>query len=469
MSASNHGLHEDVSFRDRIPTVTAKGGRNWIYALKPSGKWYTWRTLLSYFYLILFFALPFISINGNPALMLNVVEGRFSIFGILFWPQDFFIFGLGMVTMVIFVYLFTMIYGRLFCGWICPQTIFMEMVFRKIEWAIEGGPQKQKALNRGPWNTEKIVKKMVKHILFFALALLIAHTFLAYIIGIDELKKIVSEPVSQHVGGFVALMAFTAVFYGVYAFMREIVCTVVCPYGRLQGVLLDRNSVIVAYDYNRGEPRGKGKRTEDSKLGDCIDCLQCVQVCPTGIDIRNGTQLECINCTACIDACNTIMDKVKKPRGLIRYASEDNIASKKKFEFSARMKAYSMVLLLLLAGMSFMLATRKDVDATLMRAKGQLFQEVGKDSLSNLYTMTLLNKTNDRKSISLELVDHAGSIKLVGKDSLTVAPASQLEVTMFIILPKSTITSRSTDLRLGIVNEGKQIDVVKTKFLGYTE
>ncbi len=461
--------NNDVSFRDRIPTVNAKGGRNWIYALKPSGKWFKWRSWLSYAYLILFFAGPFIRINGNPALLLNVVEGKFSILGILFWPQDFFIFGVGMVTMVIFVYLFTMIYGRLFCGWICPQTIFMEMVFRKIEWAIEGNPSRQKALNRGPWNTEKILKKTFKHILFFALSLLIAHTFLAYIIGIDALRQIVTEPVSQHVGGFVALMAFTAVFYAVYAFVREIVCTVVCPYGRLQGVLLDRNSVIVAYDYNRGEPRTKGKRADIAAAGDCIDCLQCVNVCPTGIDIRNGTQLECINCTACIDACNTIMDKVGRPQGLIRYASENNIASKQRFSFTTRMKAYSAVLLLLISAMSFMLITRDDVDATLMRAKGQLYQEVGSDSLSNLYTMTLLNKTNLQKEISLEVLDHDGTIRLVSKDKLLVMPEAQLEVTLFIVIPKSQITNRSTAIRLGVNENGKRIDVLKTNFLGYTE
>lgn len=460
---------KEVSFRDRIPTVTEKGGRNWIYALQPSGKWYRWRTILSIFYLVLFFAGPFIRINGNPALLLNVVDGEFSILGFLFWPQDFFIFGLGMVTLVIFVYLFTMIYGRLFCGWVCPQTIFMEMVFRKIEWAIEGNPARQRALNNGPWTTEKIVKKTAKHIIFFAISLLIAHTFLAYIIGIDELKKIISEPVAQHVGGFVALLAFTGAFYAVYAYVREIVCTVVCPYGRLQSVLLDSRSVIVAYDYNRGEPRGKGKRTETSALGDCIDCHQCVEVCPTGIDIRNGTQMECINCTACIDACNNIMDKVNKPRGLIRYASENNISFKEKFRFTTRMKAYSAVLFLLIAGMSFMLATREDVDATVMRTKGQLFQEVGTDSLSNLYTMTLLNKTNETKQIDINMLNHAGRVSYVGKTELVVAPASQLEVTMFIIIPKTEIKSRSTEIELGINDAGKKINTIKTNFLGYTQ
>lgn len=461
----------DESFRDRMPSVTEKGKRNWIYAWKPEGKWYNLRTFLSVFYLILFFSLPFIKIKGNPALQINIVEGKFSILGMIFWPQDFFIFGVAAVTFVVFIYLFTMIYGRIFCGWACPQTIFMEMVFRKLEWMIEGNPNKQRALTKAPWNSEKIIKRGLKHILFFALSFVIANTFLSYIIGYENLFHIIGEPVSKHFGGFLAIVIFTFAFYIVYAFAREIVCTIICPYGRLQGVLLDKNSIIVAYDYVRGEPRGRGKRPSDEGLGDCIDCKQCVVVCPTGIDIRNGTQLECVNCTACIDACNHVMDKVGLPKGLIRYASENEIAEKKPFQFSARMKAYSVVLLLLVTGLGFLLASRDDVDVTLMRAKGMLFQEVGKnqDSLSNLYQMTMVNKTHKDITVEIKVENMPGVINFIGHKELKTPAEGQAEATFFIVLPKTAIKERDSQLKLGIYKDGELIRTVKTSFLGYTE
>ncbi len=462
-------IKHDESFRDRMSSVNEKGKRNWIYAWKPSGFWYKRRSLLSILYIIVFFSLPFIRINGNPAMQLNVVEGKFSILGMLFWPQDFFIFGVAMVTGVVFIYLFTMIYGRIFCGWACPQTIFMEMVFRKIEWAIEGNPNKQRSLNNGPWTREKITKKGLKHVLFFVLSFIIANTFLAYIIGTEGLFSIISEPISNHVAGFTAIVIFTYAFYGVYAYAREIVCTVICPYGRLQGVLLDHNSLVVAYDYNRGEPRGKGKHTEKAALGDCIDCNQCVVVCPTGIDIRNGTQLECINCTACIDACDHVMDKVGSPRGLIRYASENELAEKRPFRFTTRMKAYSAVLFLLLGGLGFMLITRSDVDVTVMRARGQLFQEVGTDSLSNLYMMNMLNKTTKPIHVEMKLENFPGRINLVGNELLNTPAEGSAEATFFVVIPKSAILKRDSKVVIGIYQEGKRIRKITTGFLGYTE
>jgi cytochrome c oxidase accessory protein FixG len=456
------------SFRDSIPTVTEKGKRRWIYAWQPVGKLYNIRKWLSIFYIISFFSLPFISINGNPFFLLNVVEGKFSIFGMIFWPQDFFVFGIAMVSFVIFIVLFTMVYGRSFCGWACPQTIFMEMLFRRIEWMVEGNPNQQKILNRQSWGSEKIFRKTVKHILFFILSFLIANTFLMYIIGSVGLFEIITAPVSQHVGSFVALLFFTFIFYSVYAYAREIICTVVCPYGRLQGVLLDKNSMMVTYDYNRGEPRAKGKRPNPT-LGDCIDCGQCVGVCPTGIDIRNGPQLECINCTACIDACNSIMHKINLKEGLIRIASENEIATKTPFRFTTKMKSYSVVLLLLLASMVFMIATRSAVDAKVLRAKGQMYQEVGTDSLSNLYNVMLVNKTHDEVPVVLRLENVKGTIRFVGKQHTIVPKEGQAEALFFVVLDKKSLRNRETEIIIGIYKNGKRIKEIATSFLGYVE
>ena len=461
-------LTDNASFRDKIPTVSEKGSRNWIYAWQPKGILYKWRTILSILYVIVFFSLPFITMRGNPAFQLNVIEGKFSIFGMVFWPQDFFIFGLAMVTFIVFIVLFTIIFGRVFCGWACPQTIFMEMIFRKIEWWIEGNPNQQRALAKAPWTTNKIVKKTSKHLIFFVLSFIIANTFLAYIVGKDELFKIMGEPIDQHVGGFVAILFFTGTFYGVYAFTREIVCTVICPYGRLQGVLLDKDSVVVAYDYNRGEPRAKGKRPAEG-VGDCIDCKQCVVVCPTGIDIRNGTQLECINCTACIDACNNVMEKIHLPLGLIRYASENQIAEKRKFKFTGKMISYSCILFVLLISMAFTLATRSDVEAKILRARGQLFQEVGKDSLSNLYNVLMVNKTHNAVPISLKIENIPGTIQFVGKQHMVVPKEGQSESLFFLVLHKKELKSRETQMEIGVYQAGKKIKTIKTSFLGYVE
>lgn len=398
--------------------------------------------------------------------MLNVVEGKFILFGAIFWPQDFFVFGLAMVAFILFVVLFTMAFGRLFCGWMCPQTIFMEMLFRRLEYWIEGDAAAQKVLQQSPWNTNKIIRKTGKHLAFFALSFLIANIFLSYIIGAKALGRIITEPLSEHAGGFSAILIFSGVFYGVFAFMREQICTTVCPYGRLQGVLLDRNSLLVAYDYKRGEPRGKFRKNAAPELGDCIDCAQCVKVCPTGIDIRNGTQLECVNCTACIDACDFMMEQTGRPKGLIRYASENGIAEGKKIRFSARMKVYASVLALLLAAITFMLTSRKPVSGTIMRTAGMLYQERGTDSVSNLYRIKLINKTNADIPLELKLEDEAGNITMVGQPVIHVRAEGQGEGTFFVVLPKTALHQRKSTLYIGLYEHNRKITRLRTTFLG---
>jgi cytochrome c oxidase accessory protein FixG len=471
---TNDTLHEELygeSFRDHLATVDTKGKRKWVYAKKPTGKLYRIRTWVSWGFFILFFTLPFIKLNGRPVVMINIPEAEFIFFGKVFWPQDFFIFGIMMITFIVFIVLFTAAFGRLFCGWICPQTIFMEMLFRKVEYFIEGDAAQQRLLNKGPWTGEKIRKKTTKHIAFFILAFIIANFFLAYIIGIDELKKIIREPVGEHLGGFIAILIFSGVFYFVYIYFREQVCTVICPYGRLQSVLLDRNSMIVAYDYKRGEPRGKYKKeiAAMADKGDCIDCFQCVHVCPTGIDIRNGTQMECVGCTACIDACNKIMDAVARPRGLIRYASENGIAGGDKLHYTGRMKFYTAILILLAGLLTLLLVSRKDVDGTIIRATGQLYQEIGTDSISNLYTIKIENKTLNAIPVQLKLdgeMTNAGRVELVGATMIDVKKEGQGSGSFFIVLPRKVIKSVKTKLRVGIYEGNKKITELKTSFMG---
>ncbi|MBS1638097.1 MAG: cytochrome c oxidase accessory protein CcoG [Bacteroidetes bacterium] len=455
---------EEQSFRDSIATIDEQGKRVWMYPHKPKGKYYSMRSYLSWVYLILFFTLPFIKVHGEPLFMINILERKFILFGMIFWPQDFFIFGLGMLTFIVFIALFTVVYGRVFCGWACPQTVFMEMVFRRIEYWIDGDANYKKALDRAPWNREKIFKRTAKYSLFFLLSFLIANTFLSYIIGVDEVIKIASEPISQHVGGFIAIIVFTFVFFMVYSWFREQVCLIVCPYGRMQGVLLDKDSIVVAYDYVRGEPRHKYKKNEVDRKGDCIDCGLCVKVCPTGIDIRNGTQLECVNCTACIDACDHMMESVNLPLGLIRYDSEKGIAEKKKLKFTTRMKAYTVVLVLLIGLESFLLISRTDVDTTILRAKGMLYQEKSETQISNLYTIKTINKTREQLPLVLKVENMPASVELVGKD-LVLKPEGVSEGEFFIVLNKKDIVDRKTKLEIGVYAGGKRIKTVKASFL----
>ncbi|HVZ26600.1 MAG TPA: cytochrome c oxidase accessory protein CcoG, partial [Sediminibacterium sp.] len=370
------------------------------------------------------------------------------------------------ITFIFFIILFTAAFGRLFCGWACPQTNFMEMMFRKLEFLILGDAPAQRQLKKSPWTAEKIGKLTLKHLSFYGLSFIIANFFLAYIIGMKELEKIITEPLSQHVGGFTALLVFSAVFYAVYAFFREQACTVVCPYGRLQSVLLDKNSMIVAYDYQRGEPRGNSKKAQEEELGDCIDCHQCVKVCPTGIDIRNGVQMECVGCTACIDACNQIMDKLNRPRGLIRYASENSIAKGEPLHYTTRMKLYTALCALILTLLGFLLVSRKDVDVTVMRTPGILYQEIGNDSISNLYNIKLLNKTIHEKQVEVQLTGMPGRVALIGKPLLGVPREGQGSGSFFVILPKNQLTGRKTTIQLRCYTEGEKISDIKTSFLG---
>lgn len=462
---SDSGTKAQPSFRDKVATVDKDGKRIWVYPQKPHGKLYNARTITSILYLIVFFALPFVKVDGHPFFMINVLERRFILFGQIFWPQDFFIFGLGMIVFIVFVALFTVVFGRVFCGWACPQTIFMEMVFRKIEYLIEGDAAKQKLLNKSPWNTDKTLKKVTKWIVFWLVSFLIANTFLSYIVGVDQLYKIVTEPLNEHVGGFIAIIIFTSVFFFVYLWLREQVCTTICPYGRMQGVLLDRDSIVVAYDHVRGEKRAKFKKNEERLAGDCIDCEQCVKVCPTGIDIRNGTQLECTNCTACIDVCDRMMAAVGLPEGLIRYASERNISDKKPLRFTGRMKAYTAVMILLLCVEGWLLASRTDVGISVLRTPGQLYQQ--KDGkLSNLYNYKFLNKTFHDKEIRLIPENFKGEIKIVGDERLMIPKESDLAGSLFIIVDEQTITHRKTQLKIAVYEGDEKIRTITTSFLG---
>ena len=463
---------ESQNFRDSIATIDHSGKRNWIYVKKIAGKWFRKRKNVAFLLITLLVLGPFLKINGNQFFLFNVLERKFLIFGIRFWPQDFHLLVISMLLGILFVVLFTVIYGRLFCGWVCPQTIFLEMVFRPIEYWIEGDRGAQIRLNKQAWNLEKIFKKGTKWFIYFVISFLISNVFLAYFIGGDVLINNILNPEESFMT-LAYLLIFTGVFFFVFAWFREQVCVIACPYGRLQGVLLDKNSIVVAYDYLRGEKttgRAKFKKKENREetgKGDCIDCKQCVAVCPTGIDIRDGTQLECVNCTACMDACDQMMEHVGLPKQLIRYASEDEIAKGNRFSFTLRVKAYTMVLSALCIAFVVLMTLRNEIEATILRLPGQLYQTTEDKKLQNVFTFSFINKTaEDIPQLELRIMNLKGTIKMVSHSKIDLLKEAHQEGTFFVTIDPNLWEGKKLKLKIGIYQGNRLIEKTTTHFLG---
>ena len=459
-------------FRDHIATAHADGRRRWLYPRKVSGKYFRWRTQFSWLLLLIMFAGPFITIHGNPLLMMNIPERKFVVLGQIFWPQDMIIFALAILLFFTGVVIFTTSYGRLWCGWACPQTVMMEMVFRKIEYFIEGDAPEQRALAKAPWSGRKLFKRAAKHAIFLALSFVVGNVLLSYIIGWRELYGIITDPPAQHLTGLTFMILFSLLFYGIFARFREQACTFICPYGRFQSALLDENSIVVAYDYKRGEKRGPirhGQKCGERKFagfGDCVACNQCVAVCPTGIDIRNGTQLECVHCTACMDACDHVMTKTGAPLGLIRYASLNGIERGEGLKLTPRLIGYSVVLVVLAVILGVLVFNRSDAEATLLRAPGSLFQQMPDGRYSNLYTVRLINKTSRDLPVELRLENPAGSLTVMGAGTITVPSQKLTENSVLIELDTNAMKSGTTPVVIGVYSEGKKMQTLKTAFIG---
>lgn len=451
------------TFRDSLSTIDEQGKRIFIHPKKPKGRFINRRRVVGWALLLNLFLVPFIKVDGHPLFLFDVIQRKFILFGIHFWPQDSYLFAIAMISLLVGIVLFTAVYGRLWCGWTCPQTVFMEILFRPVEYLIDGGAAEQRKLRESSWTFEKIWKRVVKNGIFAFLSILIANALLSWVIGVDELFRIASEPIREHVVGFVAMLVFSGFLFFVYSWFREQVCSILCPYGRIQGVLLDSNSIIVSYDYKRGEPRGKGAAVSDK--GDCIDCNQCVQVCPTGIDIRNGSQLECINCTACIDACDAVMDKVKKPRGLIRFASEKEIAEGKKFKVTPRMIGYSSLLVGLMIFLSILMFGRADLETSILRTPGMLFQEQEDGRISNLYNFKIINKTVEPVSVELKLLSHKGEINVI-RGAINIEPSSIYEDIFFLYMEPELLPTKNTDMEVGVFVDEEMVEEITISFMG---
>jgi len=459
-------------FREHLATATRDGRRRWLYPKQPAGRWYRWRTWMSWVLIGVMFAGPFIRIQGNPLLMFNLIERRFSILGRIFWPQDAILFAVAMLTFFAGIMIFTTAFGRLWCGWTCPQTIMMEMVFRKLEYWIEGDSQAQRALDAAPWSARKLRIKLSKHVLFLTLSFLIGNTLLVYLIGTDQLFSIVTDDPRNHLVGLGFMVAFTLLFYAIFARFREQACTFICPYGRFQSALLDENTMVVAYDHRRGEGRTPWRRGQSPEMrraeghGDCVNCNQCVAVCPTGIDIRNGVQMECVNCTACMDACDGVMDRIGRPRGLVRYASLNGIQRGEPLRFTSRMKLYAGVLTALISLFVFLVLTRTDVETTFLRAPGSLFQAAAEGRISNLYTVKVINKTRGELPIEFRVENRPGRVVVLGAPQFLASGNRLAETSVLVEMDPKDLLGATTPLHIGIYAGGRRIHTVKTAFVG---
>ncbi len=435
----------------RLTTVDAEGRRLWVYPSDVSGRYRTRRNWTSAGLLLFFLALPWLRIGGHQALLLDFASGRFSIFGLRFWSHDapmlLFVLGGAAVTLA-FV---TSVWGRVWCGWACPQTVFVDSVFRRIERWIEGNSLVRKRRDAGPMTGEKLFKKTLKWSCYVAISLVLSHSFLAYFIGTEALARMMAHPPTANPGSFLAMAGITAAVLFDFGWLREQFCTLICPYGRFQSVLMDERSLAIVYDKTRP---------------DCIDCGRCVQVCPTGIDIRNGLQLECVACTACADACDAVMTKIKKPTGLVRYASG---WGGKRLGNYARPAGWFAALLLLTSALAFTMSRREPVEMTLIRAVGSPFQEVVRQDqtreIVNHFHLDLLNQSFE--PARLETITEADSdpslpkIQIVSAAlPLELAPGEARRVDLFIRFPLSRLEGGRAKIRLALLTKIQEVPLV---------
>lgn len=479
MSVIDISVVEDHErFRAELASVAPDGKRKWIYARKPRGKYYRLRTILSWVLLAFLLLSPFVKVGGHQFLLFNFLKWEFVLFGIPFWPNDFYLVAMLFLLGVITIVVFTSTLGRIWCGWLCPQTVFMEMVFRKIEWLIDGPPKEQARRDAGPWNWDRIWRYGTKVGIFFGISFVIANAFLSYIVSSDELMKYISDGPLAHVDLFVGLVFFTFVFFMVFFRFREQACVIACPYGRYMSALIDENTVAITYDFKRGEQRAKWTRHDTAakkesaasgfkrpqQNGDCVDCYQCVTVCPTGIDIRDGIQMDCVNCTACIDACDEVMDKVGLARGLIRYTSQKAVEQGKANWFTLRIGAYLAVWLVLVGVLITLFAMRSTIDVSVLRQEGTTWVTT-KQGLGNIYRIQILNKGSESIPYQITIVEPKNAVLMPLALPNHVKAQSVVKGRFIISIPQASIPSQNIPVTLEVVSNGTVISRIQTPFV----
>ncbi len=412
------------------------GSRRWIRPKPSDGPWLTRRQVVAYVLMVVYLAIPHVSINGKPSILLDAVRREFTLFGYTFLATDTVLFMLLLGTLVLLVFTFTALFGRVWCGWGCPQTVWMEFLFRPIERWVEGGRMGSMQIDKTRGHLHP--RRLLKYAIYLAIALVLAHTFLAYFVGVDALKVWVTRSPVEHPSSFAVMAVTTVLVFLDFAYFREQTCTIACPYGRWQSVLLDKSSLIIAYDYGRGEPRGKGTKQRQASLGDCIDCGACVATCPTGIDIRDGLQMECIHCTQCADACDAIMESVGKPKGLIRYTSREILAGEKRHLLRPRTVLYPVALALVAGTLVYQLDNKAAADVTLLRSVERPFTEEADGRISNQVRVKIANRAGEDRAYTLTVVGADDGTVVIPVNPFPIGAGRTETTSLFILLPRAS-------------------------------
>ena len=440
-------------YREILYTVDEAGRRKWVYADIIKGFFYKKRVFVSYGLMAFYLLMPWITVSDKQAILLKISERRFIFFGTEFWATDTQFLFLFFVIMAFCLFFFTALLGRVWCGWLCPETVFLEFLFRPIERLIEGGPEQRKRLDKQAWNFDKIRKKLLKHGLCAFFSWIIASTTLAYFIGREPLLAMMTDWPQNNIEPFIMTLVLMFLMAFQFGWFREQFCTVLCPYARFQSVLMDSNSLIVGYDKVRGEPRGKLK---DDSSGDCIDCKLCVRVCPTGIDIRNGLQLECVSCTSCIDACDSIMEKIGRPLGLIRYDTENVLLGKSNVRKILRPRPIIYGALIIIATLSFtyMLQNRELSEFKIIRANSsEPFVLMEDGSINNHFQISVSNKEKEKSRYKFKIVDDIGAELFTPMIPFQVEAGKMARTSLFVKFPKAILKNGKKKVDVKIYNE----------------
>lgn len=419
-----------------LSTMQADGSRRWLRPRLSMGAWWKRRRVVAYLLMVVFVLIPHLRVNGKPIVLLDFVSRQLTLMGKTFYPTDTLILALFLLVVLISVVLVTAIAGRAWCGWACPQTVYMEFLFRPIDRLFEG------TVGKGGKPSDKYTgwRKVARIAVYLVLCMFLAHTFLAYFVGTETLARWIRQSPLEQPSAFIVMAVTTAAMMFDFLIFREQMCLIACPYGRFQSVMLDAQSSIVGYDYVRGEPREKGKRRPGDLAGDCVACNQCVVVCPTGIDIRDGLQMECVNCTQCIDACDNVMARVGLPPGLIRYSSQDELAGKTHKLLRARTVIYPLILLAVSIGLVVAVFSKVGFDARLLRGKGAPFSISNRGIVTNTFNLRLVNRTDKDQIYTLSVVDPEGvNLDVIQEERLSLPSGGNVLIPIDVGFP-TTLT-----------------------------
>jgi cytochrome c oxidase accessory protein FixG len=450
-----------------LPTLDGSGKRRWVYPILTKGRYFWARLVVAVVLTVAYLGIPHLRIAGKPAFQIDLATRQLYLFGATFFATDTKFLAAFGVTFVLSILLVTALLGRIWCGWSCPQTIYMEFVFRPIEALFEGPPHWRRRAAGEPITAKRFARKAGKWAVYLVLASVLAHTFVTYFTGTDALFAALRGDPRENWSAFVTVAIVTGMVFVDFAWFREQTCFIACPYGRLQSALIDENSMIVGYDLRRGEPRRKSiDRKEGDDSGDCVACRACVRTCPTNIDIREGLQLECVGCTQCIDACDTIMDRVKKPRGLIRYTSLNQLEGKPARIFRPRILLYAVVMLAALTVLVTLLVSRTAFEFDVVRQTGSPFYIQSDGLVVNRIRVRITNRLESAQQFDIEVVEPKGADLVAKQMPVEVASHKVVPVDGLVRVPRSAFISPQVAAVVRVTPVGGQSEEAKFVLLG---